>query len=81
MPMRDGSGPRGLGRQGRGLGPCGLGRRNDTQGQGGGYRWRALAPPDASQEQDALGRRVAALEAELIELRGRRAEAPKPPQE
>jgi hypothetical protein len=39
MPLRDGTGPRGLGPgTGRGLGPCGAGRAYGRgYGQGGGY--------------------------------------------
>lgn len=81
MPFRDGSGPIGDGRPGRGLGLCGLGRRNGGFGMGGGYRWRALSPGGASQDQAGLARRVSELQAELDELRGRLANAPPAVQE
>lgn len=71
MPLRDGSGPMGNGRLGRGLGPCGRGRQGGVFRLGGGFRRRAAMPADAGQDQVALARRVDELQAALDELRGR----------
>lgn len=88
MPMRDGSGPWGNGRQGRGLGPCGGGQagrggagRGSGRGAGfgfGGGRWAAGAAPDgtdAAQLAD-LTRQVDQLQAEIKTLRQSPARVP-----
>ncbi len=82
MPFRDGSGPRGDGRLGRGLGPCadggagrggrgGRGRRGLGLGRSGG----AVGSADPSLTS-ALTNRVRELEAEVRRLSGRQAPAP-----
>ena len=79
MPFRDGSGPRGDGRLGRGLGPCGAGGRAAGDGFGGrGLRRRFARLNGAAYDQESLARQVDELRSELRELRGRLGDNPKP---
>ncbi|MFH1058996.1 MAG: DUF5320 family protein [Pseudomonadota bacterium] len=89
MPMRDGSGPWGNGRQGRGLGPCGGGLggrggagRGGARGAGfgfiGGGRWAAgpVAGGAESAQLSDLARQVDQLQSEIKALRQSPSSAP-----
>ena len=73
MPMKDGTGPRGMGpKTGRGFGPCGYGlgwRNNDSPRRGlGSYFGFYNQPQSKDEKRQALAEYKKALEEELEDI-------------
>lgn len=78
MPMRDGSGPRGMGPTGRGMGPCGQGQMNrgnfpNRRGAGRSGRGRCFYGAGVYEypveNDDLLEREKSFLESRLNEIK------------
>lgn len=82
MPGYDGTGPQGVGPNGRGLGPCGrghgpyrrpfLGFHRGWRGRGWGFRWPGSTPIDEKEdlqsEKSWLSQRLEAINQRLTEI-------------